>query len=339
MTPVLKQVREWRNVDVKTFSEEIAPAYQPAVLRGIADHWPAVAQGRASPQAIADYLKTFDRGSPVELFFGAPQIQGRFFYRADLKSVNFQRRKAPLAALIDRLLSYLDAQDPPGIYAGAVPIPTSVPEFETHNRVELLPPSVVARIWIGNAVTVWTHYDLSSNIACVVAGRRRFTLFPPHQVANMYVGPLEFTLAGQPVSLVDLEAPDYDRYPRFREALEHAQVAELGPGDALFIPHLWWHHVKSLDRFNVLVNYWWDDAKPWAGSPFEALVHALLSIRDLPPSHRQAWRTIFEHYIFQENEDPAAHIPEDARGVLGPLTPELAYRMKVYLMRGLGKKD
>src|SRR5690606_31993138 len=138
-------------------------------------------------------------------------------------------------------------------YAGSVPIPNSIPEFGAGNRLELLPASVVPRIWIGNAVTVWTHYDLSANVACVVAGKRRFTLFPPEQLVNLHVGPLDFTLAGQPVSLVDLEAPDYDQYPRFREALAHAQVAELAPGDALFIPNLWWHHVKSLDRFNVLV--------------------------------------------------------------------------------------
>ena len=79
------------------------------------------------------------------------------------------------------------------------------------------------RVWFGNRVTVQTHYDISSNIACVVAGRRRFTLFPPEQLVNLYVGPLEFTLAGQPISMVKLEQPDFERYPRFRQALAAAQ--------------------------------------------------------------------------------------------------------------------
>ena len=29
------------------------------------------------------------------------------------------------------------------------------------------------------------------------------------------------------------------------------------PGDAIYIPPLWWHHVESLGQFNVLVNYWY----------------------------------------------------------------------------------
>jgi len=33
-------------------------------------------------------------------------------------------------------------------------------------------------------------------------------------------------------------------------------VAELNPGDALFIPSKWWHHVRSLDR-SASVNVWW----------------------------------------------------------------------------------
>jgi hypothetical protein len=43
--------------------------------------------------------------------------------------------------------------------------------------------------------------------------------------------------------------------------LEVAQEVELVPGDALFIPRDWYHHVEALERFNVLVNYWWDSSK------------------------------------------------------------------------------
>lgn len=335
MTDSARRVREWHDVDAKTFREDIVPSYEPAILRGAASHWPAVACGKRSPQEIGEYIKGFERGGVVESFHGEPYFGGKFFYSPDLKGFNFERRSESLRSLIDRLLSYLDAPDPPATYAGSVPMPNSIPEFGANNRLELLPASVVPRIWIGNAVTVWTHYDLSANVACVVAGKRRFTLFPPEQLVNLYVGPLDFTLAGQPVSLVDLEAPDYDRYPRFREALAHAQVAELAPGDALFIPNLWWHHVKSLDRFNVLVNYWWDDMPLWAGSPFAALAHGLLSIRHLPEPQRRAWRTIFDHYIFETGADPAAHIPPAARSVLGPLTPSTAKRMKMFILSAL----
>ena len=134
----------------------------------------------------------------------------------------------------------------------------------------------------------------------MVAGRRRFTLFPPAQLPNMYVGPLEFTLAGQPISMVRLESPDFEEYPRFREALEHAQArrarARATPCSFRTCGGI---TSQSLEPFNVLVNYWWDDMPPWQGSPFEALLHGILAVRNLPPERREIWRQAFEHFVFR----------------------------------------
>lgn len=61
---------------------------------------------------------------------------------------------------------------------------------------------------------------------------------------------------------------------------------------------MWWHHVKALDPVNVLLNYWWDlTGETWKGSPFKALMHAIMSVRDLPERERQIWRTWFKHYV------------------------------------------
>ncbi len=117
--------------------------------------------------------------------------------------------------------------------------------------------------------------------------------------------------------------------------MDCAITAELGPGDAIYIPPLWWHHVRSLEPFNVLVNYWWEAAPVGAGSPFECLVHGLLAIRCLPPAERNAWLALFEHYVFQTGEDPAAHLEPQNRGVLGPMTPQLSQQIRAFLLRGL----
>jgi hypothetical protein len=191
---------------------------------------------------------------------------------------------------------------------------------------------------VGNRVTVPAHYDLSYNIACVVAGRRRFTLFPPEQLVNLYVGPLEYTLAGQPISMVRLERPDHERYPKFREAWAQAQVAELAPGDALFIPYMWWHHVESLEPFNVLVNYWWDDMPPWNGSPFEVLLHGLMAIRSLPPQRREIWRKVFDHYVFQTGGDPVAHLTQPQRGIQGTPSAQLADMVRKHLLQVMSRR-
>jgi hypothetical protein len=148
-------------------------------------------------------------------------------------------------------------------------------------------------------------------------------------VANLYIGPLDFAPTGAPISMVSLSEPDFERFPRFRDALAAGQVAELGPGDAIFIPTLWWHHVESLMAFNVLVNYWWRaSGMPKVGAPsaLDCMLHCLLKFRDLPPTHRAAWGALFQHYVFNE-ADPAEHIPAHRRGVLGTLTEEQAERM------------
>ncbi len=333
---VPQSIREWHGATEQLFREEIAPREEPAVLRGVVAEWPAVRRGSTSSRELVSYIKTHDRGRAVETFIGDPAIRGRFFYADQLRGYNFERRKEQLSSLLDRLLEVEDQTAAPSMYAGAVVIPECLPGFAAENRLPWV--KGVPRIWLGNASTVATHFDLSSNIACVVAGRRRFTLFPPEQLVNLYVGPLEFTLAGPPVSMVDPEAPDLERYPRFAEAWETARTAELEPGDAIYIPHMWWHHVKSLSSFNALVNYWWDDIPPFAGSPFECLIHGLLSIRHLPESRRKVWQTAFNYYIFGTGPDPVAHLPADQRGVLGELTPDLAQTMKQYLMYGLNRK-
>jgi ribosomal protein L16 Arg81 hydroxylase len=53
---------------------------------------------------------------------------------------------------------------------------------------------------------------------------------------------------------VDVEHPDYARFPRLREA--EMFVAELDPGDVIYIPRGWWHHVRTLD-LSIAVNFWW----------------------------------------------------------------------------------
>jgi hypothetical protein len=188
-------------------------------------------------------------------------------------------------------------------------------------------------LWLGNRTVASCHYDASPNIAVCAVGRRRFTLFPPDQVSNLYPGPLEPTPGGQVVSMVDFANPDLTRYPRFAEAARHALIAELGPGDVLVYPALWWHHVEALEAFNVLVNYWWNAVPAYVDSPQTTLLHALASLRSRPASERAAWRAIFEHYVFGDTDLAAAHLPPHAQGPLGPLTDSAARRLRASVTR------
>jgi hypothetical protein len=340
MTCPHQKVAEWRDVDSRLFAGELVPRARPAVLRGLVADWPAVASG-ASPESLAQYIARFDRGAPVEGFVAPAEAGGRFFYSDDMRGFNFERRQGRIGDVAAHLAREAKAGDGPGpaVYVGSAPIAECLPGFELENALPLVAgKAAVPRIWIGNATLVAPHFDLSDNIACVVAGKRRFVLFPPEQVANLYVGPLDHTMAGQPASMVDPRKPDFDRYPRFREALEAAEVAELEPGDALYIPSPWWHQVEAPAGFNALVNYWWDNVPPDSGSPFEALVHGIFAMGPQPDARKQAWRAMFDHFVFQANGDPAGHLAPEHRGILAPSDPPLRARIRNFLLKVLSRR-
>ena len=304
------------------------------LIRGLAADWPMV----QAPDKAA-YLKQFDSGAKTDMSVAAPEHKGRLFYTADFAELNFTKERATVSGVLDRIAAAACESEPETIAAQAVMVGEALPGFPDENRLALFDEPVEPRIWIGNRVATAIHHDMVSNVAVVVAGRRRFTLFPPSQVANLYIGPFEFTPAGTPASLVDPEAPDLGRFPLAAEALKHARTAELGPGDAIYIPHMWWHHVRSLHELSILVNYWWDDApaRQPGLAPINSLIHALLSFEDLPQHQRDAWQAMFDHFVFHADGDPNAHIPEDKRGIRGRLDDEAKARMRRTLGLMLGR--
>jgi hypothetical protein len=181
----MRALEEREGVDAAAFRAELVPAYRPVVLRGLVRDWPAVAAGRAGAQPAAAYLVGFDRGAPVDAFIGPPEIRGRFFYRDDM-SFNFERRRGPFGEIVRHISGIAGQASAPAIYIGSAPVAEVMPGFAEANRMTLLEPALaLPRIWIGTESVVSTHFDLSDNIACVVAGRRRFTLFPPEQLPNL----------------------------------------------------------------------------------------------------------------------------------------------------------
>lgn len=337
MSDHLPPLPVYNRADRATFEQLIRPARHPAVLKGVVADWPAVHCGLTSDEALADYLLSHDSGAPAGVYVAPPQARGTFFYGFDTHVTNFSHGPATVAEVLQRLLGERDKADPLAISLQSTPIASQMPGFGAENRLDLL-PDVAPRIWIGNAVVTRTHYDLNDNIACVVAGRRRFSLFPPAQLANLYPGPYERTIGGVPVSMVDIDRPDLSRYPCYAEAQAVRVDIELEAGDALYIPYGWWHQVRSLSPFNVLVNYWWDAAVAPDAAPSDAFLHALLAIRDLPEHERRVWRNLFAHYVFGENGDPVAHLTPRDKGLYGPLDAAMRRRLKRQLQKALEDK-
>lgn len=284
--------------------------------------------------SLADYLGRFDNGAPGQAFLGDPEISGRYFYRDDLDGFNFTREDLRVSEGMERIGANAES-GAATLYMGSLPADDHLPGFADENRLPMLAQSVRPRIWIGNASQVACHFDTFENLACVVAGRRRFTLFPPNCIGDLYVGPIDHTMAGQPVGLAVGSEPGDPRYPRFERVRDRAHVVDLEPGDALYLPKLWWHQVEATEPTNMLVNYWWDAFTAGPDAPYLTMLLAMIAIAERPASERSAWRAFFDHYVFRPNGHPLAHLPESRHGVLGPLQSGNYGRIRAFVMQKL----
>jgi hypothetical protein len=331
MHAISRSIAERDDVTVADLSDELLESDEPLVLRGLASGWPAVKHGLESTDRIIEYLQGFDSGNVVTALEAPAGAGGRIFYNKDMTAFNFEYRRMALKDAMQQVRSHLDRPDSPSLYIGSTNVDHWLPGFREQNDFPIRHLEPLASIWIGNQSRVSAHYDFPSNIACVVAGQRRVILFPPDQLPNLYVGPLDFTPAGQPISLVDFHAPDYERFPKFREAVNTARMSVLEPGDAIIVPSMWWHHMEALDAFNVLVNYWWRSSPSYMGPPLSVLQHAMLGLRDLPEAQREQWRELFDYYVFNPAPENFEHIPEAARGVLNPIDEQTARQIRKML--------
>ncbi|WP_073274837.1 cupin-like domain-containing protein [Microbulbifer donghaiensis] len=332
----LPQVAEVSDLHPGNVADAVIGRTEPLVLRGFCARWPAVVAGLDSPQRAADYLRACYSGVPISACYGGAETDGRVFYNEDMSGFNYRGSREDLNKVLDDILASADDVEPPMIYMASTDVGHWFPGFAAEHRAGIEQLSPIGFLWLGNRVRIAAHYDFPNNLACVIAGRRRFTLFPPEQIANLYPGPLEFAPGGQEISLVDLHKPDLERFPRFRQAIASAQVADLEPGDALFLPGMWWHHVESLDALNVLYTHWWSEFPTYMGRPMNALMHSILSVRDLPVQQRQAWKALFDYYVFDAGENPADHIAESARGVQArPLSEMAARQLRAELLNRL----
>ena len=309
---------------------------EPLVLRGLVENWPLVKAGRQSFHAARSYLVERARQVPFAVSIGPPGQGGRMFYN-DQMGMNFRTGTASLADIFAGFDRYEGEADGPTAYLASIDIREHFSSLAEENPHPLGKKQPLESIWIGGPTRIAAHNDFPHNIACCAVGTRRFTLFPPEQFRNLYLGPLDNTPAGRAVSMVDFHRPDFEQYPAFREALSQASVTTLEPGDALFIPSMWWHHVEGLSDFNVLINYWWRDTPKWLGQPQDAMNHAIFAIRELPSEEKAIWREMFEYYVFDDPIKANSHIPTEHRGILDPLTPVTADRLRQFLLRSLNK--
>jgi hypothetical protein len=338
----MQPMKEIQGITRERFEREVVPAYEPVVMHAVVAQWPLVAQGRAGLEPCLQYLMGFDGGQAVDAVLAKPEPTRAFTYQPNLAGFNFLRDKRPYAALFEQLWRYSHFPDPPALAAQSALVSEALPGLERANVLPLLDVAIPPRIWIGNRAMVPAHFDDSHNIACVAAGRRRFTLLPPQCAPLLYLGPPDYAPTPAPMSVVpDLHHADPARFPQVAQALEQALVAELEPGDAVYIPPLWFHQVEALaPHLNILVNYWW---RPLAAAQRPDDLHlaamrlAMLALRHLPDGEREGWRALFDHYVFGARGEALAHIPPGQRHLFGDIDAAADAVVRKDLVERLGR--
>jgi hypothetical protein len=337
MTDTPTAIEEYDYTDQPLALDELIGRDRPLVIRGLCRDWPLVTLAAQSDTAFARGLAGLDNGSEVDALLMAPGEDGIIGYNANFDGFNYEHHRVSISQGLKRLAHCSRQENAPGLAMQSALISACLPGLLDNHSIPFLDRAIQPRIWIGNKVTTPAHFDEYHNLACVACGGRRFTLFAPEQARNLYVGPLDFAPTGAAISIARLDRPDDPRFPRLKLALAEAQVAELRPGDAIYIPPMWWHHVESLERINALVNYWWKHTPANGHVPETAMgcmMHCILAFKSLPPAERAAWKGLTDYYVFGD-ENPAAHIPVERRGILGTLTPELVVSLRDIIRRYL----
>ncbi|MEH6548806.1 MAG: cupin-like domain-containing protein [Pseudomonadales bacterium] len=347
MTDITKKVDVLEACTPNNIPPEVFSSTKPLLLKGLVKDWPLVKDGMSSNHRAIETLRSFYSGKAAPVYYGDAETQGRLSYKPDVSALNFEIRRASIEDVLDEILDHINDAAPPVRYIASNIIDIFFPGLSVDNGLSLNggffeenpleKGDPMVGIWIGNKTTSPCHYDAQSNIACCAVGKRKFTLFPPDQIQNLYPGPLDLTPGGQAITMVDFSAPDLEKYPRFEEAMSVGQVAELEAGDAIYIPCMWWHQVEATSEFNVLINYWWNTFPQVNGQAMNVLNHALLSLRDRPSAEKEAWRHIFNYYIFGDAQLAGEHLPEQARGILEKLDDAQARQLRAQLINKLNR--
>jgi hypothetical protein len=96
---------------------------------------------------------------------------------------------------------------------------------------------------------------------------------------------------------------DLKRFPLLSKALEMAQIATIGPGEILYTPPMWWHHIESAG-LNIMVNTWLVEYPNFLTDAIRVFKDTLVAFSDAPPRMKSLWRDFFCFYVFRTPYEP-----------------------------------
>ncbi|XP_024520770.1 jmjC domain-containing protein D isoform X3 [Selaginella moellendorffii] len=263
----------------------------PVVFPGILRQWPAFERWNPATGGV-EHLKEI-AGEP--LVQAMVSTDGSTFF-GDIRS--HERVALPFREYLDMVLSPGEHND--HFYLAQVPIcvkdstekpplaslesEISLPEFLDEDAVSNI------NLWMSSTSSRSSiHYDPYHNVLGVVTGQKKVTLWPPDAAPYLYPKPLYGEASNH--SEVNFVEPDYQKYPRFRDASKHSRVLVVDAGSAVFIPEGWFHQVDSA-ALTIAVNFWWASKQSCAfDTPMDAyyLRRILVSLLDAEKRSMLGW--------------------------------------------------
>jgi len=229
----------------KEFSRDHIHACAPILITDGLSQWSTTAQW--SPESLR--RTNPDRRVDIQV-----SRSGRWRYKPDGTAFDPQSQylmsNVPWGQAIDWITAN---QASPKYYISQVNL-EKFPELldDVHFPEVVRSPVNVTNFWFGSAGTVTPlHFDPANNLFAQVYGSKTFNLFPPADAQYLYAHPQGSKL--QHLSYVDVEEPDLAQFPLYGNASKMSITIE--PGQLLFLPAFWWHHVKS-ESVSISVSYW-----------------------------------------------------------------------------------
>ena len=247
--------------DWDRFRRDYVARGKPVLITGVADRW------RACSHWTPEYLKQTAGDAVVEVAYHEDGDHGvghsyfreavtRMGWRAAMRAIapqGGQRKNLTLGELLDRLTA-----DPPDTRCFLhtcnldVVLPQLLPDLD-HDGWVRQQPGVRPLIFLGRDTFTAQHYHgAEESLVSLIVGKKRVMMFSPDQIPLLHPYPWHTPMLN--LSQLDVRAPDYRRFPRFRRA--KPIIVDMVPGDMLFIPVQWFHSVKSFGLALGLTWFW-----------------------------------------------------------------------------------
>jgi hypothetical protein len=232
LSPQSQSIECRETISRHDFLENFYAKNEPLILTGITHNWAALSLWNP------EYLKTN---------YGQVEIEVQSDRNSDrLYEINIEKHRHKM-----KMSDYVDAVVSGGATNDYYMVANNGNLEKTElrgllNDLEIFPeylapqdPNGKAFFWFGASGTVTPlHHDPVNLIFVQVYGRKVWQIIPPFYTHLLYNYRGVF-------SEVDIQNPDYEKYPLFQK-IPIIEVT-LEAGDAIFMPVGWWHAVQSLD--------------------------------------------------------------------------------------------